>query len=348
MRWAELCRRCGLVWPLGSGRWRCGCGGLFDLIGPRVDPLADTLASWSMWRYRSSLPDSGGSLPWEKTTLGEGMTPLIEVEPGVLAKMEQMSPTGSFKDRGAAVMLALAAGAGEKVVVADSSGNAGKAVAAYAARAGLESEIFVPVGTAATKLAAARASGARVIEVDGDREEAARAARQRVEAGGAWYASHVYQAAFVHGVKTAAFEIFEQLGATAPAAVVMPAGNGSLVQGMWLGFRELSVACGADMPILIAAQSERYAALEGKAPTGEPTAAAGIAIARPPRAPQVRAAVVASRGRVVPVGEDAIAGACDELARWGVSVEPTGAVAWAARRVAMPAPGPVVVILTGR
>jgi threonine synthase len=321
---------------------------MFDLAGPVGDPLADLDPVWSMWRYRRSLPEAQSGTTWEKTTLGEGMTPLVGLRPGLLAKLEQVSPTGSFKDRGAALIVSLAAGAGERVAVADSSGNAGKAVAAYAARAGMRAEIFVPAGTPAAKTSAAVASGATVIEVGGGREAAAGAAMRRVEAGGAWYASHVYQAAFVHGVKTLAFELFEQLGGRVPGSVVVPVGNGSLVQGLWLGFSEIARFHRTAMPELVACQSDRFALLAGCPPSGEPTAAAGIAIAKPPRLGQVRAALVASSGRVVAVGEDSVLEAQEALGGVGLPVEPTAAVAWAALERAGPLSEPVVVVLTGR
>ena len=321
---------------------------MFDLAAALGDPLADAGASWSMWRYLNSLPAAGSETLWESTTLGEGMTPLVELRPGVLAKMEQVSPTGSFKDRGAAVMLSLAAAAGERTVVADSSGNAGKAVAAYAARVGIAAEIFVPARTPPAKTASARANGAKVVEVDGGREAAAGAAVKRLEAGGAWYASHVFQASFVHGVKTIAYELFEQLGGRAPGTVLVPAGNGTLVQGLWLGFSELIQFHGCARPRIVACQSERFPVLAGGVPTGEPTLASGIAISKPPRLGQVRAALVASSGTVVRVGEEAILEAQVSLSRLGVAVEPTGATAWAALPVAGQLPGPVVVVLSGR
>lgn len=301
-----------------------------------------------MWRYRRNLPDGGGELPWEKTTLGEGMTPLVDIEGGVLAKLEYVSPTGSFKDRGAAVMVALAAGAGVRTVVADSSGNAGKAVAVYAARAGLDAEIFVPAGAPQAKVSAAEASGAKVVEIEGDREAAARAAIARVRGGSRWYASHVYQGSFVHGVKTIAFEMFEQLGGRSPATVVVPAGNGTLVQGLWLGFSELAAFHGVAVPQLLAVQSERFAALAGRAPTGETTVASGIAIAQPARWAEVRAALLAATGRVVSVSDKAIAGAQADLACMGFAVEATAAASWAGYRSAGPVREPVVVVLTGR
>jgi threonine synthase len=343
-----VCRRCGRLWPLADPAWRCRCGGLFDLLGPSRDPL-DTSPGWSLWRYRAVLPVVGDGSAWQNVSLGEGLTPLVPVRPGLWCKLEYPSPTGSFKDRGAAVMMALAVAGGARRVVADSSGNAGRAVAAYAARAGIPADVFVPAGTAPHRVAAIEAFGARAVVVEGDRSAAAGAALGAVAAGGAWYASHVYRPEFVHGVKTLAFELWEQLDEP-PRAVVVPAGNGTLVQGLWLGFRELA-ACGRarSVPAIVAVQAERCAPLAGMPPAG-PTAASGIAIPHPPRLGEVRATVLASGGQVVTVPEEALAPARAELAGMGMAVEPTAAAAWAAASHVQPAalpPGPVVVVLSG-
>jgi threonine synthase len=343
--WLLVCRRCGLIHTLSEPVWRCRCGGLFDLQGPRADPLPAG-GEWSLWRYRSVLPFAGDDAAWKKITLGEGLTPLVRVRPGLSCKLDYVSATGSFKDRGAAVMLAIAAGLGVAHVVVDSSGNAGRAVAAYAARAHMGAQVYVPADTPAAKVAAIAAFGAGVVVVDGDRAAAADAARDAVEAGHAWYASHVYRPEFVHGVKTLAFELYEQLGGP-PATVIVPAGNGTLVSGLWLGFRELA-AYGhvARPPMIVAVQAEWCAPLAGSSQCG-PTAASGIAIARPQRRGEVRAAVVASGGRVVTVAEEALEPARSELAGLGLAVEPTAAAAWAAVGRAGGLPEPVVVVLTG-
>jgi threonine synthase len=249
-------------------------------------------------------------------------------------------------------MVGVAAGLGVDRLVADSSGNAGKAVAAYASAAGMAAEVFVPASTDPAKVGAMEEHGAHVVVVSGDRSEVARAARARVESGAGWYASHVYQPSFHHGVKTLAFELFEQVPGVETGTVVVPAGNGTLVIGLWLGFRELQ-ACGrvTRVPSLVAVQAERCAPLAGLAPSG-PTAATGIAIPDPPRAGPVRAAVMASGGRVVAVAEEAITGARASLARVGVDVEATAAAGWAGMavldRAGFGLAPPVVVVVTGR
>ena len=314
--WTEVCARCGRTWSIADRRWRCRCGGLLDLVGP------------------------GGPTPG--LAWSEPPTPLVEAGAGVWLKADYELPTGSFKARGAAAMIAGAASVGVEHVVVDSSGNAGRAAAFYARAAGMSAEVFVPAGTDPKKVSGIESLGASVVMVPGDREATAAAAQVRLGESGAWYASHVYQPLFFHGVKGLAAELNAQLGGP-PATVVVPAGNGTLVLGLWLGFRELG-----RVPTLIAVQASRCAPLAGRHPDG-PTAAAGIAIAAPPRAAQVRAAVLASGGRVVTVDEDAIEAARRDLAGRALEVESTGAVAWAAWQAGLvPGPGPAVIVLTGR
>jgi threonine synthase len=355
-----VCRRCGRIDDLTALGWRCYCGALLDLTGPPADPVQELDGPgepWSLWRYRRVLPLTGDGEFWRKVTLGEGLSPLVPVRPGLWCKLDYVMPTGSFKDRGAAVMMSVAAGLGVRRAVVDSSGNAGKAVAAYSARAGIDTTVYVPAGTSPAVTQAVESFGAMLVSVPGGRSAAARAAREAAESGAGWYASHVYRPEFVHGVKTLAFELWEQLDGRAPAAVVVPAGNGTLVLGLWIGFRELLAAGrAARMPRIFAVQAENCAPLAGLHPHGS-TAAKGIAIAEPPRAGEVRAAVVVSGGRVLTVTEASLHEAHRSLARLGMDVEPTSASVWAAWGMgegptagAPPTAGeeaPVVLVLTG-
>jgi threonine synthase len=268
------------------------------------------------------------------------------------------------------VLVSKAAEIGVRRLVADSSGNAGVSIAAYAARAGIEAEVFLPAGTSESKVAQLRRFGAAVRRVEGSRAAAAAAAVDRVESSGSFYASHVFNPLFHHGTKTFAFELWEQLGGRLPQTVVLPAGNGTLLIGASLGFEELVAAGAAErVPRLIAVQAERCAPLaaprqpcgrsaEGSAegggdgtatpgPPHGPTVAEGIAIAEPPRLEQMREVVEASGGEVRTVSEEAIATARDELARLGIDVEPTAAVAYAARHDSSDPAGSTVVALTG-
>ena len=342
------CRGCGL--RVGFSEPGCRCGGVLDL-DPACGPWSVDGQASGLWRYRSRFPFDPAWDGWRALTMGEGGTALVGLD-GALAKVEFASPTLSFKDRGACLLVARAVLGGAEHVLADSSGNAGSAVAAYAARAGLRCTVFAPAATSPAKLAQARAHGAEVRPVDGSRADVAAAARAEVAAGRAWYASHVHDPTFYEGTKTLAFEVFEQLGRL-PDVVVLPAGNGTLVLGWSLGVAELvSAGLVAAGPRIVAVQAAACAPLAAAFAAGAdaapavatgPTVAEGIAVGAPPRGSAVLAAVRASGGSVTTVGEDAILAARDHLARLGFYVEPTAAATWAG--VAHAGAGPEELVL---
>jgi threonine synthase len=324
--------------------WRCECGGPLDLPDHAAAALRELTPiqaqDSSLWRYRSCIPVDDGIAA--SLSLGEGMTPLVgggERLAGVSIKLDYLFPTLSFKDRGAVVLVASAVQRGASSLVADSSGNAGSAIAAYAARAGLPCTVFVPERTSAGKQRQISAYGAAIELVPGDRTATTEAAIEAVGETGAMYASHIYDPYFLQGTKTYAFELWEQLE-DLPDALILPVGNGTLLLGAARGFRELHAAGLIDRePALIAVQSERCPPLARawaenateplEIEAGE-TAAEGIAIPRPPRGAQILAAVHASDGCIVEVPEEAIAPARNELAGRGLFVEPTAALTWAA------------------
>ncbi len=149
----------------------------------------------SLWKYIDALPFEKEDV-WQEITLGEGDTPLIKIADNVYAKAEYYMPTLSFKDRGAVLLIAIAKKLGIKRVVADSSGNAGTAIAAYGARAGIQCDIFVPESTSSKKIAQIEAHGAVIHKVPGTREDTANAAIAMVENTSAFYASHIYNPSF--------------------------------------------------------------------------------------------------------------------------------------------------------
>ncbi|WAL97631.1 threonine synthase [Streptomyces sp. Je 1-369] len=327
--------------PAGSLAWSCpACRGPLDLdFSPAPAPLeALTGRVNSLWRYAECLP-----LPAPAISLGEGRTPLVELAGPVSAKLDFLMPTLSFKDRGAVMLAALARRLGPDRVIADSSGNAGTAVAAYCARAGLDCTVYVPAGTSPKKLAQITAHGARLHVVEGDRESTARAARAAADAPGTFYASHVHNPYFLHGTKTYVHELWEDLGGHLPDALVVPVGNGTLLLGAALAVRELHTAgLIARRPALYAVQSAAVAPLAaawragaddlvGETPSAA-TFAEGIAIPRPPRARQVLHAVRESGGAFLTVTEEQIVAAQRDLASRGLYVESTGVACWAAVR----------------
>jgi threonine synthase len=353
-----LCTTCAKTYPLDSRDWRCECGGLFDLKDrPPWDPTQIDASQPGQWRYRRMLPLDPA---WESVTLGEGDTPLLPLDwegREIHFKLESMCPTGSFKDRGASVLITALRGLGVEHVVEDSSGNAGASLAAYSARAGLTCEICVPDTAAGPKLAQIAAYGAEVIQIKGRREYAALAA-WAAAAHGAFYASHVYSPFFLAGTETLAYELWEQLGHRAPGALVLPVGNGTLLLGAYHGFRRLHQAgLIAAMPRFFAIQVDACAPIyqafhEGRDVVGPvvpaQTVARGIAIKQPARGGQILDAVRATEGAVLTITEEEIERARNRLARRGFYVEETAAVPVAALKdIPVSVSEPVVVPLTG-
>jgi threonine synthase len=270
-------------------------------------------------------------------SMGEGCTPLIArtLHGGrALLKCEWFMPTASFKDRGASVMLSLLRAQGVRSVLEDSSGNGGAAVAAYAGAGGMAATIMAPSSTSPAKTVQMRAHGAEVTLVPGTRQDTSTAAMQF--GGEAFYASHNWHPFFLHGTKTLAYELWEDLGFRAPDHIIIPCGAGSNVLGCEIGFSELLRAGQIDrMPKLWAAQPAHCgpiaaAALGVAAGPVLPTIAEGTAIAAPIRLPEVVGALQASGGGGVLISEVEIAEALLGLAGIGVYVEPTCAQASAA------------------
>ena len=279
-------------------------------------------------------------------TLGEGDTPCVELRAvaamlgvrRVVGKAEYQNPTGSFKDRGTAVMMSVAAEMGVTSVVEDSSGNAGASVAAYAARAHVEAHVFAPADAPTAKLGQIRVYGAHTHLVEGPRQAAADAALAFCERRGMVYASHNLSPYFLEGTKTFAYEAARQLADDPPQHLVAPVGNGSLVTGPHKGYGELADAgLIAAVPRVHAVQARAVmpiaAAYEGRAWSASDagrTIAGGISVAEPPRKAQTLAVLRQSGGSAVAV-DDA------DIARWqlvlaereGIYAEPTSAAAFA-------------------
>ena len=228
---------------------------------------------------------------------------------------------------------------GVESVVQDSSGNAGNAVAAYCARAGIRCEIFVPEGTSPKKIDMIRAHGAVCTVVPGSRDHCAEVCREKVRREGAFYANHVYNPFFYEGTKTYLYEIYEQLGRI-PRNLVIPVGNGTLFLGVMLGLEHLLASgCIGEMPQIIALQAEGCDPLAQAAERGLPepaalcpgkTMAEGIAIGKPMRGAEILAYARKYGVRFVRAPEDRILEARAELARKGVYCEHTTAANYAA------------------
>lgn len=321
-------------YPADTTLWRGANDFLFDLEMEARFPLDKISARKpGMWRYLEAIPVHHQE---HIISFDEGFTPMLQVDfsgKKVWIKQEQLFSSGSYKDRGASVLMSHVKGLNINHVVQDSSGNAGCAVAAYAAKAGISCDIYVPADTSPAKLVQIALYGATIHPVPGTREDTAAKALEAARL--AYYASHCYNPFFLHGTKTFAYEVCEQLNWKAPDAVVLPAGNGTLLLGCEIGFNDLYKAgIISKVPRLIAVQSANCAPLfqafhkgmENIEPVKTfPTLAEGIAIAEPVRAKQMLQAVRQSKGTFISVSEEEIKHALIECLNRGYYIEPTSA-----------------------
>ena len=329
----------GARYDLGAPRWRSETGGPLMISPlPGLTRGDIDMRERSLWRYRKAFP----LVIDAPVSMGEGLTPLVRrAWDGVTAhfKLEWFNPTGSFKDRGASVMVSALKQQGIRHILEDSSGNGGAAIAGYAAAAGIKAKILVPATTQPGKTVQMRAYGAEVELIPGTRQATADAAVRQAEQ--IFYASHNWQAFFLQGTKTLAYELWEDLGFRAPDNIVIPTGAGSNVLGCDIGFSELLRAGEISrLPRLFVAQPQNCAPIAACLASGtrevapftpEPTIAEGTAIAKPTRLAEVLDAVARSNGGGVAVSEDEIVAAFRRLAReLGLYAEPTSAVAAAA------------------
>jgi threonine synthase len=328
------CTKCRQTFPLTERKWRCPCGGLLDLGFESTFPIEKIKARKpTLWRYREALP-----VGKEESIISfdEGFTPLVSVDfegRSVWVKQDHLFPTGSYKDRGASVLMSKVKELGISRVVEDSSGNAGCAIAAYGAKGGIQCEIYVPAATSPGKLAQIEAYGAVLKKIPGSREDTARAVWEAAQKD--YYASHSWNPYFFHGTKTWAFEVWEQLGWKAPDTILLPVGNGTLLLGAFIGFGELLEAgMIREIPRIIGVQSVHCAPLakafrEGlrEIPKIQPreTLAEGIAIAEPVRGKQILEAVKKSGGSFLEVQEEEVKRAIRRISQKGFYIEPTAA-----------------------
>ena len=299
----------------------------------------------SLWRYREVLPDV------EPITLGEGFTPLLPSRefPNVWIKDEGLNPTGSFKARGITVAVSVAKALSLKKLAMPSAGNAGSALAACAAAAGLEAHIFMPRDVPLANRIECEAYGAKVTLVNGLISDCARIVAERKKQEDWFDFSTLKEPYRVDGKKTMAYELFEQLDGKLPDAVIFPSGGGVGIIGMWKAFEEMEqlgwfsgIKDAAKRPRMIAVQAEGCAPIvkawdEGK-PTVEmwkdaSTIAAGLRVPRPYGDYLVLDILNRSHGTAVAVSDDEIKHAFHHWARTeGIFAAPEGAASLAAYR----------------
>src|SRR5260370_26170414 len=303
-------------------------------------------AAGGLWRWRELLPVQS----WEFVVhMGEGSTPLtaerrLGTQLGLgnlFLKRESLNPTGSFKARGMAVAVSRAVELGARHVVAPSAGNAGGALAAYAAAAGVNATVVMPSDSPSVNQTEVMIAGANLILLDGLTSDCGRLARLIADSLGAFDMSTLKEPYRVEGKKTMGFELAEQLGWRLPDAIVYPTGGGTGLIGMWKAFAELQAIglIGADRPRMFSVQAEGCAPIvrafdEGKRFAqiwdNASTSAAGIRVPSAVGDFLILDCLRESKGAAIAVPERDLAGMQGRVAAAGagyLSLETAAAVA---------------------
>ena len=300
----------------------------------------DSTGPWAgMWRYRAVLPDAA------PVTLGEGWTPMLHSRrySGVYVKEEGANPTGTFKARGLGMAVTMARHYGLRKLAVPSAGNAAGALAAYAAAAGIEAHIFMPLDVPFANYVEATAYGAKVVLVDGLISDCARMVQERKEQEGWFDISTLKEPFRVEGKKTMGYELVEQLGWEYPDAVFYPTGGGVGLIGMWKAFEEMEqlgwVKPGR-RPKMIAVQAAGCApvvrAYDEGAKTSQmwqnaATFASGLRVPKPYGDAIILDIVRESGGVAIAVSDEEIAASINDWARnEGIFLCPEGASVTAA------------------
>lgn len=351
--WKLVCSACGDAQPgdaLATVCGKCGQPFLVEYVGPA--PRRDEL--WSrldMWHYAPLMPLLAGEQP---VSLGEGATPLLDAPRAaadvgirkVWIKEEGLNPTGSFKARGMSAAVTRARGLGVKGFSVPTAGNAGAALAAYGAAAGIPVRVYAPRETPANILNSIRTFGAELILVDGHIGDAGKQSRAFAAESGWFDVSTLREPYRIEGKKTMGLELAEQLAwAKLPTHIIYPTGGGTGLIGMWKVFREMReigwLSKDIPLPKMIVAQADGCAPIvrawtEGAdraTPWENPrTHAAGLRVPGPLGDRLILRAVKESGGDAVAVSEDAIRADTAWLARTGVDAAPEGGCALAVLR----------------
>ena len=294
----------------------------------------------TMWRYAEVLPQA------EPVSLGEGFTPMLPSRefPNVFIKDEGLNPTGSFKARGLSAAVTMAKHYGLRKLAIPSAGNAASALAAYAARAGIEAHIFMPSDVPQTNRVECESYGAQVTLVNGLISDCARMVAERKEQVGWFDVSTLKEPFRLEGKKTMGYEVVEQLGWKLPQGIIYPTGGGVGLIGMWKAFEEMQTLgwIGAERPKMVAVQSMGCAPIvkawdEHKSVAefwpGASTVAAGLRVPKAYGDYLILDILKKSAGIALAVTDKEIMDALREWARVeGVFAAPEGAASLAAYR----------------
>ncbi|MEI8131562.1 MAG: pyridoxal-phosphate dependent enzyme [Leptolinea sp.] len=356
---AEIfCTLCAKKYPQDRIVHLCpDCGGVYDFNRPPEYEKSKIDRSLpGIWKYRHSFSLQNNS---PLISLGEGDTPFFWDKSSTREigfKLESQNPTGSYKDRGTALIISQMAALGIQEAVEDSSGNAGASFAGYCARAGMKARVFVPESAAGPKRRQIEQYGATLSAIPGARSEAARAVLEAV-AGGLAYGSHAFLPFGLPGIATIAYELLDQINGSI-GSVIAPAGHGGLLLGIMRGFAALQQAGEiARQPYYVGVQAEPCSPMElayreglqrlVDAPEGA-TLAEGVRVAKPVRAKAIMNELQNGAGEIIAIPESDLMPAYRELAGKGIYCEPTSALVWAAlTSLKERLPYPIILIISG-
>lgn len=336
MRYEIRCSVCNKS-PSSLVAFKCpSCGQPLDVqLDFNFEPDKIRTGNYSAWRYEQFFPYAQER---KIITLSEGWTPLVKFSDNVYFKLESANPTGSFKDRGSTVLVSALHELIEEAggyISEDSSGNAGASMAAYAARAGLKARIYVPETVTGPKFNQIQFYGAQVTKVSGSRARVAEEA-QKVEKR-KFYVGHILHPLFRDGMRSLAYELFEQFGWSVPERIYLPVSAGTLLLGVISGFKHLSDSGGIEaLPTIVACQTRQvsplyhlFKGLKYHPPETVTSVADALVSVKPPLLDLMIKKLKEVKGDAVMVEEDEIVEAFLELARRGFFVEPSSAVAYA-------------------
>jgi threonine synthase len=348
-----ICSECGRTFSADELQTLCPCGCPlyveYDLARAAMEWDRSSLVERppTLWRYAEVLPVRNQAYV---ISLGEGCTPLLHArsigaELGLrhlYIKDEALNPTGSFKARGLSVAISRAKELGVREVVIPTAGNAGGALAAYAARAGLTAHIFMPRGSPRANIEECQIMGADVHLVDGLITEAYGIAARSAREYGWFNLSAMREPYRLEGKKTMGYEIAEQFGWELPEVIIYPTGGGTGMLGMWRAFDEMQELgwIGARRPRLIAVQASGCAPIvkalhEGRLDSemwpDAQTIASGLCVPRPLADFLILRVLRKSLGYAIAVSDADILDAMHRLAvREGIFACPEGAATVAA------------------
>ena len=351
------CALCGLRHEAGVLQNLCITCGKPLLVRYDLDAAAKTLTKESLktrgsdlWRYREVLPVENAD---NIVSLGEGWTPLFKtdglaatlpVKLNLFIKDEGQNPTQSFKARGMTAAISMANELGVKKLAVPSAGNAAGALAAYAAKAGMEAYIFMPSDTPRANIVECQQTGARVTLIDGLITDCGKIIAERKESEGWFDVSTLKEPYRVEGKKTMGYELAEQFDWTLPDVILYPTGGGTGLIGMWKAFDEMEQMgwIGSKRPKMISVQSDTCAPIVRAFHAGErfadefenaATVASGLRVPKAIGDFLILDAVRASGGTAVSVTDAELVAAVGEIgAATGIFTAPEGAACLPALR----------------